>query len=50
LPHAEYAIVEVRGADLNVMLHRVSLDACALARAAAASKNPLAPELAQAYR
>lgn len=50
LPHAEYAIVEARGADINVMLHRVSLDRQALARAAAASKNPLASELALAYR
>jgi len=50
LPHAEYAIVEARGADINVMLQRVSLDRQALARAAAASKNPLANELALAYR
>ncbi|MEY4580728.1 MAG: hypothetical protein RL701_5431 [Pseudomonadota bacterium] len=50
LPHAEYAIVEARGPDINVMLHRVSLDRRALARAAAASKNPLAHSLMQAYR
>ena len=50
LPHAEYAIVEARGADINVMMHRVALDRVALARAAAASKNPLASDLAQAYR
>jgi putative phosphoesterase len=50
LPHAEYAIVEARGADINVMMQRVALDRVALARAAAASKNPLASELAQAYR
>jgi putative phosphoesterase len=49
LSHAEYAVVEARGADINVMLHRVSLDRRALARAAAASKNPLACELVQAY-
>jgi predicted phosphodiesterase len=50
LPHAEYAIVEARGADINVMMQRVSLDRVALASAAAASKNPLASDLAQAYR
>lgn len=50
LPHAEYAIVEARGADITVMMHRVALDRAALARAAAASKNPLASELALAYR
>jgi putative phosphoesterase len=50
LPHAEYAIVEARGADINVSMHRVALDRVALARAAAASKNPLASDLAQAYR
>jgi predicted phosphodiesterase len=50
LPHAEYAVVEARGADINVMLQRVSLDRRALARAAAASKNPLASSLVQAYR
>ena len=50
LPHAEYAIVEARGADISVMMKRVSLDRVALARAAAASKNPLASDLAQAYR
>jgi hypothetical protein len=31
-------------------MQRVSLDRVALARAAAASKNPLASDLAQAYR
>jgi putative phosphoesterase len=50
LPHAEYAIVEARGPDINVTLHRIALDRAALARAAAASKNPLASELALAYR
>lgn len=50
LPHAEYAIVEARGADINVMMQRVALDRVALARAAVASKNPLAADLAQAYR
>ena len=50
LPHAEYAIVESRGADINVMMQRVALDRVALARAAAESKNPLGPDLAQAYR
>jgi putative phosphoesterase len=50
LPHAEYAIVEARGPDINVMMQRVALDRVALARAAAASKNPIASDLAQAYR
>ncbi|MET0387323.1 MAG: metallophosphoesterase family protein [Polyangiales bacterium] len=50
LPHAEYAIVEARGHDISVMLHRVALDRLALQRAAEASKNPLASSLIQAYR
>jgi putative phosphoesterase len=50
LPHAEYAIVEARGADINVTLHRIALDRRKLVSAAAASQNPLASSLLQAYR
>jgi predicted phosphodiesterase len=50
LPHAEYAMVKAEGTDIAVTLHRVSLDRRALARAAAASSNPLASELMQVYR
>jgi putative phosphoesterase len=50
LPHAEYAIVEARGADISVILQRVSLDRRELARAAESSRNPIATELVQAYR
>jgi putative phosphoesterase len=50
LPHAEYAIVQASGPDIAVMLHRVALDRRALARAAAASRNPLAPDLMHMYR
>jgi len=50
LAHAEYAIVEAEGADIQVRLQRIALDRRKLASAAAASKNPLASTLERAYR
>ncbi len=49
LPHAEYAIVEADGADIDVRLRRVALDKKALRTAAQANDNPLGAELAKQY-
>lgn len=49
LPHAEYATVEAHPGGVQVTLRRVRLDKDALRSAAAASKNPIAPMLVQAY-
>jgi putative phosphoesterase len=49
LPHAEFATVEVSGADIAVVLHRVALDRSLLARAALGSANPMRDELAANY-
>jgi len=50
LPHAEFAVVERDEHGARVTLHRLPLDRAALAAAADASDNPLAPSLAAAYR
>jgi predicted phosphodiesterase len=49
LPHAEYAVVEGRGADVAVTLRRVGLDRAALRKQAGSVDFPLAPMLQQAY-
>lgn len=49
LPHAEYATVEAHAGGVQVTLRRVGLDKDALRAAAAASLNPIAPMLVQAY-
>ena len=50
-PDSEFhcKIEDVRGRDVSVTLHRVALDRRELARAARASANPMADELAAAY-
>lgn len=50
LPHAEFAIVEVRDTEISVSLHRAQLDRRALANAGASSSNPMAEQLAAPYR
>jgi putative phosphoesterase len=50
LAQAEYAMLEARGADVSVTLHRLALNHKVLARAAAASRNPWASALLRAYR
>jgi predicted phosphodiesterase len=47
--HAEYAMVEARGGEVSVTLHRVPVDRAALRRAVGASDNPLAPSLLEQY-
>jgi putative phosphoesterase len=49
LPHAEYAIVDGRGANVAVTLQRVALNRAALRAQAASVDFPLAPMLQQAY-
>jgi predicted phosphodiesterase len=49
MAHAEYAIVEARGGDVEVTLRRVPLDRTALRRASEVSENPLAKLLVQQY-
>jgi predicted phosphodiesterase len=49
LDHAEYAVVEARGRDLAVTLHRVALDRSELLQAALASANPMRTALASVY-
>jgi putative phosphoesterase len=49
LPHAEYAIVEVRGASASVDLRRVALDKAALCAQVGAWDNPLAGPLRASY-
>jgi len=49
LAHAEYSIVSASGADIEVHLHRVTLDRAALKKASVANDNPLGPMLAQQY-
>lgn len=49
LPCAEYAIVESRGGDVSVTLHRIALDPQALAEAARSVDNPLSPSMASMY-
>jgi putative phosphoesterase len=47
--HAEYAVVESRGGELAVTLHRVPVDRAALRRAVEGSDNPMAGMLLQQY-
>ena len=49
MAHAEYAIVESRGDDVSVTLHRIGLDRAALADAVRGWDNPLAGYLAAQY-
>jgi putative phosphoesterase len=49
LAHAEYAIVDLRGASASVDLRRVALDRRALARQVEGWDNPLAAPLRAAY-
>jgi putative phosphoesterase len=48
--HAEYALVEARGAAVEVSLHRVPLDLEALRASVQGSTMPLAPGLLAQYR
>lgn len=48
-PHAEYAIIEVRGRSASVMMRRVELDARRLRAQAARWDQPLARELERHY-
>jgi predicted phosphodiesterase len=47
--HAEYAIVEARGGELSVTLHRAPVDRSALRRSLEGSDNPLTGMLRQQY-
>src|SRR4051794_43056 len=47
--HAEYAMVEARGGEVSVTLHRVPVDRSALRRAVQGSDNPLSGMLIQQY-
>ena len=49
MPHAEYATVEAERGAVQVTLRRVAVDKAAMRAAAAASGNPIAPMLVQAY-
>jgi putative phosphoesterase len=49
LPHAEYAIVDLRPPDVGVELRRVALDRAALAQQVDGWDNPLAGELRALY-
>jgi putative phosphoesterase len=49
LPHAEYAVVDGRNANVSVTLQRVALDRAALREQAASVMFPLAPMLQQSY-
>ncbi len=49
LPHAEYAIVEIRSGGISVDLRRVALDRAELADAARRWDGPLAPYLVAQY-
>ena len=49
MAHAEYAIVESRGDDVSVALHREGLDQAALADSVRGWDNPLAGYLAEQY-
>ncbi|HKO51366.1 MAG TPA: metallophosphoesterase family protein [Polyangiaceae bacterium] len=49
MAHAEYAIVESRGDNVSVALHRVGLDRAELAASVSGWDNPLAGYLAEQY-
>lgn len=49
LPHAEYAVVQFRGADVSIDLRRVGLERAELEEAARGWHGPLASYLAQQY-
>src|SRR5207302_1377714 len=49
MPHAEYAIVDVRGATVSVDLRRVPLERSALAAQLEGWDNPLAASLRALY-
>jgi predicted phosphodiesterase len=49
MPYAEYATVESEDGAVQVTLRRVAVDKAAMRAAAAASDNPIAPMLVQAY-
>lgn len=47
--HAEYAVVESRGGEVGVSLHRVPVDRAALRRAVEGTDHPMAKMLLQQY-